>query len=93
MKKGKEMHDKQTAGFSAYVQHGTGSDGPFITERAPTRYRQRPLGKIKKGPIATHWQIKTAGRWRTLYASSGNPANFVIIDRKRTPVQIVTTKD
>lgn len=90
----KGMYLKQGAApqksFTAYVQHGSGTQGPFRTERAPVRRKEsKPGNPAKAGPIATHYELKTAGRWRRLFVSSGTPSHFVTIDRKRVPVTIV----
>ena len=77
--------------FIAYVQHGAGTAGPYQTEMVPNRYKPLPPGNVAKaGPIATHYELRTAGKWRRLYVSTGTPTHFVRIDRKIVPVTLTT---
>lgn len=80
--------------FTAYVQHGTGTPGPYLTEKAPARYRPVSDPHTRPGPIRTHWELKTAGRWRRLQLTQGKEVNgaFVVIDRRRVPVQLEERK-
>lgn len=77
--------------FTAYVLHGSGTQGPFQTECAPLRYRPNNDKATRPGPIHTHWQLKTADKWRRLQLTQGHERNhaFVVIDRKRVTVQLV----
>lgn len=77
--------------FTAYIQHGTGTPGPYLTEKAPARYRPVSDPDTKRGRIRTHWELKTAGRWRRLNLTQGEKGNYayVCIDRRRVPVQLV----
>lgn len=73
--------------ITAYVQHGSGTAGPFRTEEVKQRYRPyTTINAAKRGPIKSHWQVFTVGRWRNVWVSSGNPDVYVFIDGKKVRV-------
>lgn len=67
-----------------YVQHGA-EDEPMLTEKCPARTKPHTAVHVN-GPMRTHWEIYTVGRWRRLFSDNGH---FVRVDRKRVPVKVV----
>lgn len=62
----------------AYLLHGSGTVGPFLTEAVPLRYLPNEGERYaKRGPIASHWQVRFLGKWRRVMISSGSPALFI----------------
>lgn len=80
-----------------YVQHGKAGEA-MLTERCPARTKPHTETHYGRGPIKTHWEVYTAGRWRRLMIESINretgeqsSRHFVLIDRKRATVRIEVT--
>lgn len=52
-----------------YLQHGTGTAGPFRTEAVEVREDWRP--QPRRGTVvACRFKVKVDGRWHRLYADS-----------------------
>ena len=79
------------------MQHGKARE-VMLTERCPARTKPHAEMHFGRGPIKTHWEVYTAGRWRRLMIESINrdtgeesSRHFVLIDRKRATVRIEVT--
>jgi hypothetical protein len=53
-----------------YVQHGSGTAGPFRTESVEAREDWKPQAR-KGGVTACRFLVKYNGRWHRLYSQQG----------------------
>ena len=58
-----------------YLQHGTGTAGPFRTERVTVRH-----------DYADRWSVRFEGRWRRVHIQVNR--TFIVFQGERITVQI-----
>lgn len=77
--------------YEAYVHHGSGTAGPFRTEKCPVRYRPTQSTR-PSGPIASNYEVRVHSHWLRLFVSSGFPENFIRLGGNVTRVNLLEVK-
>lgn len=72
--------------FDAYLQHGAGAAGPFMTEQVKVRHSPRPNKGLVNPPFASHWEAKVDGGWRRIWIDGHN--HFIRLHGERVRVQV-----
>lgn len=58
--------------FDAYLQHGAGTAGPFMTEKINVRHNPRATKESVNPPWASSWEARVDGGWRRIWIDGHN---------------------
>ena len=82
--------------MNAFLQHGTGTTGPFSTEQVPCRERGNPRprltrdGYTKRGGSPTRFEVLHAGRWRRVYVVCFSNTETLFVKTAANPFLVIT---